>query len=61
MPRLTILCPLLALLTLAACETMQGAGRDMQTAGALLTQQAATSQSQIGSYAPSAAAPAPGY
>ena len=31
---------LLAVLALSACETMQGAGRDMQSAGALLSEQA---------------------
>lgn len=55
------LAAILAVTALAGCETMQGAGRDMQTAGALLTQQAAESQTQVGSYAPPgpAAAPAP--
>ncbi|WP_323717107.1 entericidin A/B family lipoprotein [Paracoccus aminovorans] len=43
---------LLAATAVSACETMQGAGRDMQTAGQLLTQQAAESQTQVGSYAP---------
>lgn len=49
---------LMAAMAVSACETMQGAGRDMQTAGALLTEQAANSQTQIGgNYAPPAAAP----
>ncbi|MDT1062893.1 entericidin A/B family lipoprotein [Paracoccus sp. CPCC 101403] len=42
--------PLLGIVALGACETMQGAGRDMQTAGALLTDQAANSQTQMGTY-----------
>ena len=33
MPRVMKLAPVLALLALAACETVQGAGRDMQAAG----------------------------
>ncbi|MTH76167.1 entericidin A/B family lipoprotein [Paracoccus aestuariivivens] len=48
MRRLLPLAPVLAVMALSACETMQGAGRDMQTAGALLTDQAATSQTQMG-------------
>ncbi|HWL56938.1 MAG TPA: hypothetical protein VNQ78_09735 [Paracoccus sp. (in: a-proteobacteria)] len=47
------LAPLLGFMALGACETVQGAGRDMQTAGAMLTDQAATSQTQMG-YAPTA-------
>lgn len=38
--RYSPLAPLLAVLALAACETMQGAGRDMQTAGRVITDQA---------------------
>jgi len=38
---------ILAGTTLAGCETMQGAGRDMHTAGQLLSEQAANSQSQM--------------
>ncbi|WP_134678746.1 entericidin A/B family lipoprotein [Paracoccus ravus] len=48
MRRFIPLAPILAVMALSACETMQGAGRDMQTAGALLTDQAANSQTQIG-------------
>lgn len=36
-PRLTILIPLLAVLTTAACETVKGAGRDIQKGGAAVT------------------------
>ena len=38
MTRLTL--PLLALLALAACETVKGAGRDLQTAGAAISTEA---------------------
>lgn len=31
--------PLLALLALAACQTVQGAGRDMQSAGQAITRE----------------------
>ncbi|RQP04358.1 entericidin A/B family lipoprotein [Paracoccus sp. MA] len=54
---------LMAGMAVAGCETMQGAGRDMQTAGQLLSEQAANSQVQMGQdpYAapPVTAAPAP--
>ena len=50
---------LAAVLALSACETMQGAGRDMQTAGAALTEQATASQTQMNSYAPPGPAVAP--
>ena len=40
-----VLLPLLALLALTACETVQGAGRDMQTAGAVVTDEAQDAQS----------------
>ena len=36
----TYLAAALAVLALAGCETMQGAGRDLQTAGAALSEQA---------------------
>jgi predicted small secreted protein len=36
--------PLLALLALAACETVQGAGRDLQTAGAVAADKAQDAQ-----------------
>ncbi len=39
MRRLPYLAPLLAVMALGACETVQGAGRDMQTAGQMITQQ----------------------
>lgn len=41
MKSIRFIAPALALLALTACETVQGAGRDMQTAG-----QAITSESQ---------------
>ena len=36
---------LLALLGLAACETVEGAGRDLQTAGEAITDEAQDAQS----------------
>ncbi|MBD9525692.1 MULTISPECIES: entericidin A/B family lipoprotein [Paracoccus] len=57
MRRILHLAPILAVMAVSACETMQGAGRDMQTAGALLTDQAATSQTQMGQQPYTAPAP----
>lgn len=37
--RIIMLVPLLAITALSACETVQGAGRDMQTAGRMITEQ----------------------
>ena len=48
MRRLISLAPVLAVLAVAACETVQGAGRDLQTAGKMITQQGYQSQSQMG-------------
>lgn len=45
--RFTILIPLLAVLTTAACETIKGAGRDVQGAGAVMTQGAAEVQQDM--------------
>lgn len=56
MKRLLPLGLLLAVTAVSACETMQGAGRDMQTAGQMLTEQSANSQTQMGMQP---AAPAP--
>ena len=39
--------PLHALLALAACETVQGAGRDLQTAGAVVADRAQDAQSGL--------------
>ncbi|HWL56937.1 MAG TPA: entericidin A/B family lipoprotein [Paracoccus sp. (in: a-proteobacteria)] len=39
MRRLMKLTPVLALIALAACETVQGAGRDMQAAGQAVTRE----------------------
>jgi predicted small secreted protein len=36
----TVMLPLLALFALTACETVEGAGRDIQTAGAVVTDEA---------------------
>jgi predicted small secreted protein len=35
-----VLLPLLAVMAVSACETVKGAGRDMQTAGAVVTSEA---------------------
>lgn len=45
MIRLTL--PLLALLALAACETVKGAGRDLQTTGSAISSEAAEAQSEM--------------
>ena len=45
--RITILIPLLAVLTTAACETVKGVGRDVQGAGAVVTQGAAEVQEDL--------------
>jgi predicted small secreted protein len=47
MTRPTILIPLLAVMALTACETVKGAGRDIQGAGAVVTQGAAEVQSEL--------------
>ena len=39
-----VLLPLIALMGLAACETVEGAGRDLQTAGAVVTDEAQDAQ-----------------
>lgn len=39
MRRMLKLTPILALLALAACETVQGAGRDMQAAGTVVSRE----------------------
>ncbi|MFC3570030.1 entericidin A/B family lipoprotein [Paracoccus sp. TOH] len=63
MRRILTIGVLMAGMAVAGCETMQGAGRDMQSAGALLTDQAANSQVQMGqaptTYAPPAVTPQP--
>jgi len=41
------LLPLLAILGLAACNTMAGAGRDIQSGGAALTEEARKTQAQM--------------
>lgn len=42
------LAPLAGLIAISACETIQGAGRDMQSAGQVLTQQGYQAQTQMG-------------
>jgi predicted small secreted protein len=42
-----VLLPLLALLAVTACETVQGAGRDLQTAGSVVTGEAKDARSGI--------------
>lgn len=39
-----VMLPLIAVLGLAACETVEGAGRDLQTAGAVVTNEAQDAQ-----------------
>jgi predicted small secreted protein len=39
-----VLLPLLALLAVSACETVEGAGRDLQTAGSVVTDEAQDAQ-----------------
>lgn len=45
MRQIAILVSLIAVTGLAACETVKGAGRDMQTAGAAITGEAQRAQS----------------
>jgi entericidin B len=46
MKYLTLL-PLLALMTLSACETVEGAGRDLENAGEVITDEAQETQSEM--------------
>lgn len=46
MTRLTLLAPVLAVLALPACNTVAGAGRDLQNAGWALQSEAARSGAQ---------------
>lgn len=57
MRRLISLIPLLVVMAVSACETIQGAGRDMQSAGQILTEQGYNTQTQLGQ-TPAAAPPA---
>lgn len=45
MRRMLKLTPILALLALAACETVQGAGRDIQAAGTVVSRESQEVQS----------------
>lgn len=47
MRRMLKLTPILALLALAACETVQGAGRDMQAAGGAVSRESREVQSDM--------------
>ena len=47
MTRLTFLIPVLAIFALSACETVQGAGRDLENAGEAITDEAAETQAEI--------------
>jgi predicted small secreted protein len=47
LPMIRLTLPLLALLMLAACETVKGAGRDLQSAGAAISTEAAEAQSSM--------------
>ncbi|WP_413870450.1 entericidin A/B family lipoprotein [Albidovulum sp.] len=42
-----LILPFLALLALTACETVKGAGRDLQSAGAAISSEASESQSSM--------------
>lgn len=44
MPRSLNLLPVLAFLAFAACETVEGAGRDLQTAGTVISEEARAAQ-----------------
>lgn len=46
MNRILKLSPILALMALSACETVQGAGRDMQAAGTAVSRESREVQSQ---------------
>lgn len=46
MNRILKLSPILALMALAACETVQGPGRDMQAAGTAVSRESREVQSQ---------------
>ncbi len=41
------LLPLLGLMAVAACETIEGAGRDLNTAGDVITEEAQQAQGEI--------------
>ena len=43
--KLATLLPLLAILLLSACETVQGAGRDLESAGEAITEESQETQS----------------
>ena len=43
--KLVTLLPLLAILLLSACETVQGAGRDLESAGEAITEESQETQS----------------
>ena len=43
--KLATLLPLLAILLLSACETVQGAGRDLESAGEAITEESLETQS----------------
>ncbi|MDF3607952.1 entericidin A/B family lipoprotein [Paracoccus sp. DMF-8] len=47
MRRLLNLTPFLLLMAVAACETVQGAGRDLQGAGQAITQESRDVQSRM--------------
>ncbi|AGT09830.1 entericidin A/B family lipoprotein [Paracoccus aminophilus] len=47
MRRLLNLTPLLLLMAVAACETVQGAGRDIQDAGHTITQESRDAQAKL--------------
>ncbi|MTH35703.1 entericidin A/B family lipoprotein [Paracoccus limosus] len=61
MRHLIRLAPLAGLIAISGCETIQGAGRDMQTAGQVLTQQGYQAQNRMGEPAVTPPAAMPGY
>ena len=46
-PMIRLTLPLLALIALTACETVKGAGRDLQTTGSAISSEAAEAQSEM--------------
>lgn len=47
MRKTAMLIPLLSLIGLAACETVEGVGQDMQNAGAAMSQEAREAQAGL--------------
>ncbi len=47
MRKITLIFPMLAVLALAACQTVQGAGRDLQTAGQTIDRASQDAESRM--------------